>query len=1263
MSASSAALSSITSVASTVIKAASSTVVSSAGVSSTSNAAGIGSAQTTQGQSLTSFLGALVSGLVIFGVQLFTFLLLKEKLARIFKPKTYLVPEKERTEPPPRTPWGWLLAIFRFRDREVIKKCGLDAYFFLRYLQTLLIIFIPMAVVILPVLLPMNYHGGRGPEYANEFKNGGNHSVASNVTGLDQLAWGNVRPDKTNRYWGHLILALATIVWVCGVFFSELRVYIKVRQDYLTSAEHRLRASATTVLVTAISQKWLTEEAIAGLYDVFPGGIRNVWINRKFDDLLDKIGKRDKIFKKLESAETDLIKTAKKNAKKMREKAEKEERSNSSITMKARSKEEKAQKVKDENAAAEKLAQGGGMTTGAEAPHTVDDAIDEEVEKEIVHDQTPAVTSKRTPGRGGGIAAIGKGFETVGGTVFGGARNVGETVFDGARNAGKGLNHEIETTNGFMNIRDSRSDLDDECFDQYGRYRPQQAPAAPFGSGTEQKETVRNLNVKTSPTTLASPHSQMPSSGLPGNTVHAHGLDGAFDESRKEWWEFWKPPSGGFASPRPQTREGGDSPVPLTRASSSSSKKAKGPQKPGFGARVKGLIPFLHDDKDPREYQPAFNPEYRENASGAAWEQFMKESERPHHRLAKFSWTPGWLPGLPLLNKKVDTIYWCRGELARLNLEIEEDQKEPERFPIMNSAFIQFNHQVAAHMCAQSVIHHVPKHMAPRTVEISPDDVLWNNMSIKWWETWLRTFIVIVIVTGMVILWTFPVAFTASIAQINVLADTYDWLNWLNDIPPKILSVIAGILPPLLLAILLALVPPILNLLAFLSGVQTGVAKQKAVQNFYFAFLFVQVFLVVSVSTSAITTLTTSFTNIQSIPETLATQIPKSSNYFFSYMILQALSVSSSNLLQLATLIFWFILPKLFDSTARQKWKRNTTLPHVTWGTYFPVYTNFACIALIYSVIAPIIIVFAIITFTLLWIANRYKMLYVSRFKIDTGGLLYPTAINQTFVGLYFMEICLIGLFFITPDSQGNQACFPQAIIMILALFFTMLYQFLLNQSFAPLFKHLPITFEDEAVIRDEVFERAQARRLGIDIDDDEDLEAAPAKKGDIELANLNATRTGMLAKLNPKNLAADAGNWVTKSGRKTFGRSAPHHSASTAHLHSMRKRRHRDIEEQRKIADALYGGIHDEIEDLTPDERDVLVRHAFQHYALRARRPTVWIPRDDIGVSDDEVRRTRAFAGENIWISNVGAALDGRGKVVYGKNPPDFSEIDLINL
>jgi hypothetical protein len=1198
----------------------------------------------------------------------------RHSLTYLSKPKTYLVPPRERTDPPPRSPWGWLFAIFRFRDREIIKKCGLDAYFFLRYLQTLLIIFIPLAVVILPILLPINTIGGRGDAYALDFPGGGNTSATANVTGLDKFAWGNVRPTKTHRYWAHLILAVLVIIWVCGVFFAELKVYIKVRQDYLTSAEHRLKASATTVLVSAIPQKWLTTEALAGLYDVFPGGIRNIWINRSFDALLDKIHLRDSIFKKLESAETELIRKAKKAHKKQQVKEERATTKQAKV--KKLTKDEKEQKIRDENENAERLAQSGGVSAGDphQVPHTVDDAMDEEAEierqKELKSGPSESSNKFKITVIGGGLAAVGQGI----GRGLGAVGKTGGTVFGGARNVVGDITDQIETTNGFVNI-DARSMVDDESYDEYGRYRGP-APIAPYGAGAEEKDLGKQQeHVRDDSPTSSRDRSDM---RLPGNTVRrgtfAYGGDGANDDdASKNWWKFWRAPSGGFASPIPTGYEDGDE-FPLTQLDgkkSFSNQTRRPPAEKGFWAKLKDMNPFLYnEDNLAPDYPLAYNPNYQEDAAGAAWEKFLKKKDRPTHRLARFSWTPGWLPGLPLLNRKVDTIFWCRGELARLNMEIELDQKNPERFPIMNSAFIQFNHQVAAHMACQSVTHHVPRHMAPRTVEISPKDVVWDNMSVKWWESWFRLGVVIGVVAGMVILWAFPVAWTASLAQISSLIQKWPWLSFLNNIPQKVLQAIAGVLPALVLSILLALVPTILNYLAFVAGAQTGREKQKLVQNFYFAFLFVQVFLVVSISGGAFAALGAA-KNITAIPDTLATQLPKAANYFFSYMILQALSTSSGTLLQLTTLIFWFVLPKLFDSTAREKWTRNTNLPNVAWGTYFPVYTNFACIALIYCIVSPLIIVFAIITFTLLWIANRYNMLYVSRFQLDTGGLLYPTAINQTFTGLYVMELCLVGLFFLVQDAAGNAACVPQAIIMIVVLCLTALYQILLNIAFAPLFQHLPITFEDEAVLRDEAFERLQARRLGLE---DEEHNASPlhhdgAGGFSYELSEMNKSpsRPNKLGKFNPANMVQEAGSWAVRSGRtvrsKALGRGSGNDTNAAQANQIIRKRRHRDIEAQQKIADALYGGYNDEIEDLTPDERDVLVKHAFQHYALRARRPTVWIPRDDIGVSDDEIRRTREFADTNIWISNVGAALDGKFRVVYGRNPPDFSEIDLINL
>ena len=93
-----------------------------------------------------------------------------------------------------------------------------------------------------------------------------------------------------------------------------------------------------------------------------------------------------------------------------------------------------------------------------------------------------------------------------------------------------------------------------------------------------------------------------------------------------------------------------------------------------------------------------------------------------------------------------------------------------------------------------------------------------------------------------------------------------------------------------------------------------------------------------------------------------------------------------------------------------------------------------------------------------------------------------------------------------------------------------------------------------------------------------------------------------------------------------------------------------------------MFSGINDELEDLTPEERDALVQRAFQHSALRARRPVIWIPRDELGVSDDEIVRMSRFSS-NLWVSNVRQGLDGKGRTVYSGAPPDFTQVDVIKL
>lgn len=62
-------------------------------------------------------------------------------------------------------------------------------------------------------------------------------------------------------------------------------------------------------------------------------------------------------------------------------------------------------------------------------------------------------------------------------------------------------------------------------------------------------------------------------------------------------------------------------------------------------------------------------------------------------------------------------------------------------------------------------------------------------------------------------------------------------------------------------------------------------------------------FLVVSITSGALSTIAKVASNIESLPELLAQNLPDASNYFFSYLLLQGASVSSGTLLQVSALV------------------------------------------------------------------------------------------------------------------------------------------------------------------------------------------------------------------------------------------------------------------------------------------------------------------------------------------------------------------------
>lgn len=234
--------------------------------------------------------------------------------------------------------------------------------------------------------------------------------------------------------------------------------------------------------------------------------------------------------------------------------------------------------------------------------------------------------------------------------------------------------------------------------------------------------------------------------------------------------------------------------------------------------------------------------------------------------------------------------------------------------------------------------------------------------------------------------------------------------------PDVLMGIITGLAPSIALAILMSLVPPFITKLGKLSGCVTLQDTDLYCQAWYYAFEVVEVFLVTTAASSASSTVDAIIKKPGSAMTLLASYLPRSSNFYITYFLLQGLTVPSGMLFQVVNLVLSKILGRFLDSTPRQKWNRYNTLSTPTMGVIYPTIEVLVCIYICYSIIAPILLFFSTFTLILLYVAYLYNLNYVLGFSFDLKGRNYPKALFQIFVGIYLSEVCLLGLFIMGQD-------------------------------------------------------------------------------------------------------------------------------------------------------------------------------------------------------------------------------------------------------
>lgn len=570
---------------------------------------------------------------------------------------------------------------------------------------------------------------------------------------------------------------------------------------------------------------------------------------------------------------------------------------------------------------------------------------------------------------------------------------------------------------------------------------------------------------------------------------------------------------------------------------------------------------------------------------------YVPDKKRPTHKL-KF-----------LIGKKVDTIEYGREHIQELNTEISEMRSDVTKFPVRNSVFICFHTQEQAETAVQTLAYHQALHMSPRYIGLLPNDIIWSNLRLFWWERWARSIGACSFIIALVIFWCIPVAFVGSISNIDSLIEKLPWLSFLNHIPSFIYGVVSGFLPSILLAVLMALLPIILRAMAKIAGAPSGTLVEYYVQNAYFAFQVVQVFLVTTISSGAASVVQSIINDPSSAMSLLADNLPKASNFYISYFLLQGFTIAGGALLQIVALILFHIFSTLLDNTPRKKWNRWTGIGTTGWGTVFPVYANLAVISITYSIITPILLAFTALAFGCVYLAYLHNLLFVLR-PSEGRGIFYPRAVFQTFTGLYLGEICLLGLF-VVAKAWGPLG------LQVVLLVATVLVHVALERAFKPLLNNIP---------RNLLRKAAAAKTQSSGLYGGNDLLEQASERDEYQLQQKSSLFEKPEDRKTRDESISSGAVPITSQSNLESGEHGGHNPTAKISLVARYFKPHVFLDP--RIIQREF--LTFRLKEAPPALPEDVESGAYANPAITADDPVVWIPRDPWGLSQAEVREMR---------------------------------------
>ncbi|KAI0430227.1 hypothetical protein F5Y09DRAFT_237282 [Xylaria sp. FL1042] len=407
---------------------------------------------------------------------------------------------------------------------------------------------------------------------------------------------------------------------------------------------------------------------------------------------------------------------------------------------------------------------------------------------------------------------------------------------------------------------------------------------------------------------------------------------------------------------------------------------------------------------------------------------------------------------LKMRNRKIDALDYYEEQLRRLDEKILAARKK--EYTPTDTAFVTMDSIAACQMAVQATVDPRPGQLLAKPAP-SPYDVIWKNTYVPRYRRRFQSALVTIFITGLSILWFFPVAILATLLSICTIRQVAPSLGESLKRHEITNALVRTGLPTLIVSLLNVLVPYLYDYLSNIQGFISQGDVELSVISKNFFFVFFNIFVVYAVSGSAALAefwkiIRESLSDTNRIAEKIALSIQNLSNFYLNFIMLQGFGLFPFKLLQFGSVMLYPFY-RMGAKTPRD-FAELVQPTLFNYGFYLPTALLVFILCLVYSVLpgSELVLLLGICYFGLGYFVYKYQLLYSMDQPQHATGRAWPMICRRIILGLVSFQVVMLAILVL------RKAFFEAAFIAPLVVL-TLWYNYYFHQQFVPLTKFIAL--------------------------------------------------------------------------------------------------------------------------------------------------------------------------------------------------------------